>query len=127
MIKDLVDLQRNSKATCVIVQTNDYLMLSPAITMKANVSNKFLFANDKPPFADKINDKSEKNSLCYFVITEIDKASMEQQNRYVGLVKDREMNGYYLPDNCIIVFTVKDRTSLKKVSQELYHFAVVAF
>lgn len=127
MIKELVDLQRNSKATCVILKTDDIQQLSPTLKMKANVSDKFLFSGDKPPFADKIDTKSNSSKICYFVITDIDEISVEDQNRYVGLVKDREMNGYYLPDNCIIVFTVKDRAGLKKVSHELYHFAVVAF
>lgn len=127
MIKELVDLQRNSKATCAIVKTDDFAELSPALTMKAKVSDKFLFSGDKPPFADKIDEKSKLDKICYFVITGIDELSVENQNRYVGLVKDREMNGYTLPENCIMVFTVKDKANLKKVSQELYHFAVVAF
>lgn len=127
MIKELIDLQRNSKATCVIIKTDEYNNLSPVISMKANVSDKFLLSSKLPPFADKVDAKSKSSEICYFVITGIEEISIEQQNRYVGLVKDREMNGYYLPDNCIIVFTVKDRAGLKKVSQELYHFAVVAF
>ena len=127
MIKEIVDLQRNSKATCVILTNDEYGELSPTVTMKANVSDKFLLAGKKPPFADKIDTKSKSNEICYFVIKGIDELSTESQNRYVGLVKDREMNGYYLPNNCVIVFTVKDRTALKKVSQELYHFAVVPF
>ena len=127
MIKELIDLQRNSKATCAIIKTEDIQELSPSLTMKANVSDKFLLTGDKPPFADKIEIKSNLSKICYFVITGIDELSIEDQNRYVGLVKDREMNGYYLPDNCIVVFTVKDRQSLKNVCPELYHFAVVAF
>lgn len=127
MIKELIDLQRNSKATCAIIKTDEYSYLSPAILMKANVSDKFLFTGDKPPFAEKLDEKCEKNKICYFVITGLDDISIDEQDRFVGLVKDREMNGYYLPENCIVVFTVKDRTGLKKISHELYHFAVVAF
>lgn len=127
MIKDLIDLQRNSKATCVIVRDDEYSKLPSVVSMKASVSDKFLLTGDKPPFADKVDLKSKSSEICYFIITSIDEISIEQQNRYVALVKDRELNGYYLPDNCIIVFTVKDRQSLKNVSPELYHFAVVAF
>lgn len=127
MIKELIDLQRNSKATCAIVRTDEYNKLPSLVSMKASVSDKFLLTGEKPPFADKVDAKSKSSEICYFVITDIDEISIEQQNRYVGIVKDRELNGYYLPNNCIIVFTVKDRASLKKVSQELYHFAVVAF
>lgn len=127
MIKDLIDLQRNSKATCVIVRDDEYNRLPLIVSMKASVSDNFLLTGNKPPFADKIDAKSKSGEICYFVITGIEEISIEQQNRYVGLVKDRELNGYYLPDNCIVVFTVKDRQSLKNVSPELYHFAVVAF
>lgn len=127
MIKELIDLQRNSNATCVVIENIDSEKLSPIVSMKANVSDKFLLTGSIPPFAYKIDEKCKKNKLCYFVIKGIDEISTEQQNRYVSLVKDRELNGYYLPKNCIIVFTVKDRSTLKNISQDLYHFAVVAF
>jgi len=127
MIKELIDLQRNSKATCTIIETSEYKLLKPAISIKASVSDKFLFAGEKPAFADKLNEKCGKTSLCYFVITEIDEISLEKQERFIGLVKDREINGYTLPDNCVIVFTVKDKVALKNLSKDLYHFAVVAF
>ena len=126
MNKDLIDLQRNSKATCVIIKTEEYNKLSPVVSMKASVSNKFLLSGDKPPFADKINEKSANSSICYFVITDIDEVSIDMQNRFEGLVKDRELKGYTLPDNCIIVFTVKDKFSLKNISTNLYHFMVVS-
>ena len=127
MIKELIDLQRNSKATCAIIKTDEYNNLSPSLSMKANVSDKFLLSSKLPPFAEKLDEKCAKNKICYFIITEIDKISIDEQDRYVGLVKDREFNGYNLPDNCIIVFTVKDKNSLKNISPKIYHFAVVAF
>ncbi len=127
MIKQLVDLQRNSKATCAVIPTMEYRALCPAVVMKANVTDSFLFGGDKPPFAAKLEVKSRLAEICYFIIAEIDNLSIEAQNRYLGLVKDRELNGYTLPNNAIIVFTVKDKKSLTKMSPELYHFAVVAF
>lgn len=127
MIKELIDLQRNSKATCAIIKTDEYNNLSPAVLMKANVSDKFLLSNKLPPFAEKLDEKCAQNKICYFVIIGIDKVSIDEQDRFVGLVKDREFNGYNLPDNCIIVFTVKDKNSLKNISSKIYHFAVVAF
>ena len=127
MIKELRELQRSANATCVIVTNDDYKEISSKVLMNANVSNTFLFKNDRPPFADKIEAKSKLSEICYLVITEIDEISMADQEKFVGIVKDRELNGYYLPSNCIIVFTVKDRNSLKKISKDLYRFAVVAF
>ncbi len=127
MLKELIKFQRYSKATCVVInQDDDFTELSPVVIMKAGVKDDFLLAG-RPPFADVIDQKCETNELCFFVITEIDKEPIESQNRYVGLVKDREFNGYELPDNCIIIFTVKDKKSLKKISPDLFHFAVVCF
>lgn len=126
MIKELIDLQRNSKATCVFIKTKDIQKLLPTFIVNANDSNKLLLADDKS-FVEKIDILSNLSKIFYFVITGIDELPIESQNIYVGLVKDREINGYYLPNNCVIVFAVKDRAGLKKVSQELYHFAVVAF
>lgn len=127
MIKELIDLQRNSKATCAIIKTDDYKNLSPVIAMKANVSDNFLLSTKLPPFAEKLNEKCAKNKICYFMITNLDEISTEEQDRFEGLIKDREFNGYILPDNCIIVFTVKDKSLLKNISPKIYHFAVIAF
>lgn len=127
MNKNLIDLQRNSKATCVIVKNSEYKKLTKIVSMQAGVNDKFLLLNKRPPFADKLDEICKKNSLCYFVIKDLDLVSIEMQNRFVGMVKDREFNGYNLPDNCIIVFTVQDEKSLQKVSQDIYRFAVVSF
>ena len=126
MFKDLVERQRNCRATCVLIETKDIKELSPIVKMKASVSDAFLYTGKRPPFADKI-DKISSSEICYFVITGIDEISKEAQERYVGLVKDREFRGYNLPKNCIVVFTIRGRESIKDISPELYHFSVVAF
>lgn len=123
MNKELIELQRNSNV-CVIVKANEYKSLSPIVSMNGNVSDSFLAG---VPFAQKLDDKCKEKSLVYFVIKDIDKLSNEKQNRFAGMVKDREFNGYNLPKNCIIVFTVEDESTLKNLSNELYHLAVLAF
>lgn len=63
----------------------------------------------------------------HLIISEIDKLSTENQNsQYLGLIKDRELHGYKLPKNVIIVLTIKDKTALKNISKEIYHLSVVA-
>lgn len=121
MNKQLIDLQKDLNATCVIVLNSEYTNLSPVVSMNANVSDKFLMAGQKPPFADKIDKLSKTSKICYFVIKQVDELSAQMQNRYIGLVKDREMNGYTLPKNCIVIFTVKNKLSLTKISKDLYH------
>lgn len=126
MNKILIELQKGCKATCVIVLDNDYKQLSPIISMSANVSDKFLFGAGDPPFAEKLTNKCVNSKICYFVIKGIDLISTDAQNRFTSLVKDRELNGYTLPDNCIIVFTVQSEKTIKNISSDLYKFAVVA-
>lgn len=126
MLKELIDLQRNSAGTCAVILTDEHRKLKPSVAMSANVSDKFLNASI-PPFAKTLDNASLKNDICYFVITDIDQVSTQQQERFVSIVKDREYNGYYLPKNCIVVFTVNSKLNLPKISPMLYHFMVVAF
>lgn len=129
MNKELIELQKNCNATCVVIPEDKYQELGQAVIMDANISDEYLLARPyfNPIFKDKLDYISSSGNLTYFIIKRIDKLTEEMQNRYVGLVKDREFGGYHLPQNVIIVFTVKDREGLQKISKELYHFCVVAF
>ena len=127
--KDLIDLQRGCNATCVVIPEQNYVELGQGVIMEANISNQYLLASSlgNPIFKEKLDEISQNNKIAYFVIRGIDEVTTDIQNRYISLVKDREFNGYNLPNNVILVFTVKDRECLKKISKELYHFCVVAF
>lgn len=129
MNKELIELQRGSSATCVVIPEVNYRELGQALIMDAQIGDEYLFASprDNPIFKEKLDNISSNGNLTYFVIRGIDELAWDMQNRYIGLVKDREFNGYNLPDNVIIVFTIKDRDGLKRISKELYHFCVVAF
>lgn len=128
MNKDLILLQKNCPATAVIVLDEQCGQLKKSVVMKATVSDNFLFAKPfgLPPFAEKI-EKNIREDVSYFVIKNIDHANGSQQQRFVGLVKDREFFGYTLPKNCIVVFTVDSAEGVKKILPQLYHFCVAAF
>ena len=123
MNKQLVDLQRFSSSTCAIIKTDEAKKLPYSVVMKANVSDGFLSTR---PFAQKLDEKSQKSELCYFVIKEIDELNIQKQERFLGLIKDREFMGYNLPNNCIVVLTAKDESTLKNLSPMIYHLSVVA-
>lgn len=128
MNKELIELQRNSKATAVVILNEEYKSLNNSVVMKANVKDEILF-NSKtgnPVFKQKLNEKAKSGEISYLVIYGIDEISEDMQERFLGIVKDREFDGYYLPENCIVVFTVKNKASYKKISKELYHFCVIA-
>lgn len=129
MNKDLIDLQRNSKAACAIILDEFYKSIGQELVMDAKIDDVYLFAKSStgPIFKDKLDKISSNTGLTYFVIRNIDQIDVEKQNRYISLVKDRELTGYNLPQNVIIVFTISSKESLNKISKELYHFCVVAF
>lgn len=129
MNKDLIDLQRNSKAACAIILDEFYKSIGQELVMDAKIDDVYLFAKSStgPIFKDKLDKISSNTGLTYFVIRNIDQIDVEKQNRYISLVKDRELTGYNLPQNVIIVFTISSKENLNKISKELYHFCVVAF
>lgn len=128
MNKELIELQRGSKATCVVILEEHCKELGQSLVMDAKINDGHLFAPlGNPIFKEKLDTLSSNGNLTYFVIRGISEINEDMQNRYVGLVKDREFNGYNLPNNVILVFTVKTIEELQKISKELYHFCVVAF
>ena len=61
MIKELIEMQRNSKATCVIVTNDDFDNIKPKVVMKADIADKFLFSSNPPNFSDGINRTCKKS------------------------------------------------------------------
>lgn len=125
MNKRLILLQKGIKGISVIVLDDEYKNLAPIISIKANVSDKFLLGATYPPYAQKLSEKCAKNDVCFFVIKGIDEASEKEQKRFLSIIKDREQNFYRLPDNCIVVLTVKSTETLKNIIPEIYKLAVV--
>jgi len=128
MNKDLIELQRGCPATAVVVYNSEVEGLENFVILNANISDKSLFGSPmgNPIFKEMLEKKSKISGLVYFVIYGIDEVAKDKQERFLGIVKDREFEGYKLPENCIVVFTVKDRSSLQKISNELFHFCIVA-
>lgn len=129
MNKDLIELQAGVNATCVIIKDEDYRKLGDGIAISSDIKDEYLYQSKlgDPLFKNKLTKSSLSNPISYFIIRNIDSVKKEVQDRFITLVKDRIFHGYNLPDNVIVVFTVKDKQSLKNVSSDLYHFAVVAF
>ena len=129
MNKKLINVQRGWKATCVVIKDSEAEELRNALFMDSGLSDATLFGVKlgNPIFKEKIEIISKKDEIGYFVLTKFDTLSIEDQHRYLSLIKDREFMGYTLPDNIIIVLTVEDEERLKAISPEVYHFCVVAF
>lgn len=117
--KELIELQKGCNATCVIIQNEDIKELEDKISINStcNVSDLLKILKED------INEKK----YDYFVIEEIDKINEDEQDTYYQIVKDREFCGHRLPEDIIIVLTVKNRETLKNISHRLYNLCVVAF
>lgn len=127
MNKLLIELQKNCKATCVIINDKEYQNLGRMVYMDASKVYELFKSKQSMEFKKTLDDLAFHNDVVYFVIRNIEKLGEQMQKDYIGIVKDRNINEYYLPDNVVIVFTVDNKDSLKRISNELYHFCIVAF
>lgn len=128
MNKELIELQRGSKATCVVVKNSDLNKLGNAVHMDSRINDSWLFGAKmgNPIIKEKVDIVSKNGEIGYFVITNFDSLSVDEQNKYVPIIKDRELLGYTLPDNIIILLSIENKESLKNISSEIYHFCVVS-
>ena len=124
---DLIEAQKGIKSIGVIVCNSDIQKLNNSYSIDAGLSDLDLFGVSlgQPIFKEGIEKVSKENEFSYLIISNIDKVNEDKQNRFIGLVKDREFMGYNLPDNVIIVFTVESENDIKNISAELYHFCEV--
>lgn len=127
MNKLLIELQKNCKATCVIINDKEYQDLGKMVYMDASKVYELFKSKQSMEFKKTLDDLALHNDIVYFVIRNIEKLDEQMQKDYIGIVKDRNINEYYLPDNVVIVFTIDSKSNLKKISNELYHFCIVAF
>ena len=115
--KELIELQKGCAATCVVIPNDACNELDSSIVINSNLKDEDL--------SNVI--KESKEDLSYFIINGIDEITVNLQEKFYQMVKDREFKGYKLSENSIIVLTVKDRQGLKNIAQELYQLCVVAF
>lgn len=117
--KELIELQKGNNATCVVIQNEDIKELESNIIIDSNCNNNEIL--------EIIKCKMDAEKIKYFVIQEIDKIKENEQDKYYQIIKDREFCGYKLPKDIIIVLTVKNRETLKNISQKLYNLCIITF
>lgn len=129
MNKELIEIQKPDSLVAIII-LNEYINeLGQVLVMDASISDEYLFTSQygNPIFKKQLDELSKNGNLTYFVIRKISEIEEKLQNRYIGIVKDREFLGYNLPSNVVIVFTINKKEDLRNISKELYHFCIVAF
>lgn len=128
MDKFIVELQKNCAATAVVVVGDEYKELKNYILINACNNKNLLFATNGvvEMCKEKLNKISSNNDICYLVIQGVDKLEKKYQRDFAEIVKDRRLSNYILPKNCIIVFTIENKLTLRYVDGELYKFLVIA-
>lgn len=119
--KELIELQKGCKATCVVIQNEDIQKLDSKVLISSNCEDNELLKI----FKKKISKTDER--FEFLVIEKIDKIELDKQDRFYQIVKDREFNGILLPEDVVIVLTVENKDKLKNISSDLYNLCVVAF
>ena len=119
--KELIELQKGCKATCVVIQNEDIQKLDSKVLISSNCEDNELLKI----FKEKISKTDER--FEFLVIEKIDKLELDKQDRFYQIVKDREFNGILLPEDVVIVLTVENKDKLKNISSELHNLCVVAF
>lgn len=119
--KELIELQKGCKATCVVIQNEDIQKLDSKVLISSNCEDNELLKI----FKEKISKTDE--GFEFLVIEKIDKIELDKQDRFYQIVKDREFNGILLPEDVVIVLTVENKDKLKNISSDLYNLCVVAF
>ncbi len=119
--KELIELQKGCKATCVVIQNEDMQKLDSKVLISSNCEDNELLKI----FKEKISKTDER--FEFLVIEKIDEIELDKQDRFYQIVKDREFNGILLPEDVVIVLTVENKDKLKNISSGLYNLCVVAF
>ena len=119
--KELIELQKGCKATCVVIQNEDIQKLDSKVLISSNCEDNELLKI----FKEKISKTDER--FEFLVIEKIDEIELDKQDRFYQIVKDREFNGILLPEDVVIVLTVENKDKLKNISSELHNLCVVAF
>ena len=127
--QELIDEQKGCRSICAIILQEDVKVLENSYNVKVDESDSNILLGElnKSNLENNLDKLAKENDIIYFVIEEIDKIDFNKQKKYINLIKNREFRGYKIPDNVIIVITIENKESLKKISPELYHFCIVAF
>lgn len=75
-----------------------------------------------PSWYDKLI-KESNNNYCVLVIENINEAPIEEQAKFIEILKYKKISTFDLPKNCIIIATCADLKN-KKINEDVYSLLV---
>lgn len=126
--KNLVEIQKGCKSTCVIVLQEDINKLENSYRVEVDTSESNMLVGDfnRKNLEENLEKIAKNSEIAYLIVEGVDKINGKKQEKYVDVIKDREFRGYKLPDNVIICFTLTDKNNLKTISPEIMKFSKIA-
>ena len=95
-----------------------------SVIIKSNIDKSELnghYENTKfcPPLWYRELTKKSKTGNTILIIENINEIEIEEQNKFIEILKYKKISTFDLPNNCIIIVTCTDLTK-NKISEEVY-------
>lgn len=108
----------------LLIQNTYINLFNNEVTISANIDRSELnghYENSifySPKWYNELLDKS-KDKQVVLVIDNIDKIKVEDQTKFIDILKYRKIGTFELPTNCLIVVTYSD-LSINKINEQIY-------
>ena len=127
MNKDRITLLENYIKTGVaplLVEGVSSDLFNNSVILKSNMDKSELNGHYEdvefcPPIWYKELLEKSKSGHVLLVIENINDVSVEEQNKFIEILKYNKVSTFELPKNCLIIVTCSDLNN-KKISEEVY-------
>lgn len=127
MNKERLDLLENyirSGMSPLLVQDMPSAFFSNIVIIKSNIDRSELNGHYEntdfiPPLWYKELVEKSKTKPVVLMIENINEISLEEQTKFVELLKYRKISTFELPRNCLVIATCSD-LSTNKINEEVY-------
>lgn len=127
MNKERLNLLENyikSRVSPLLIQNVSVNSLNNSVIINSNVDKSELnghYENTEfcpPAWYKKLLDKSKTNTTV-LVIENINEIPLEEQTKFIEILKYKKVSTFDLPKNCLIIVTCSD-LSANKINEEVY-------
>lgn len=112
------------KISPILVESFPTNTLKNSIVLPANINKTELNGHYEniefcpPSWYKELLEKSKKGYVI-LIIDNINTVSLEEQNKFIEILKYKKISTFELPKNCLIIVTYK-KLNDKKISEEVY-------
>ncbi len=127
MNKERLNLLENyikSGVSPLLVQNISSDLFNNSIIMKSNIDKSELnghYENTEfcpPTWYKELLNKSKTNTVV-LIIENINEIQLEEQTKFIEILKYKKISTFELPKNCLIIVTCSDLT-VNKINEEVY-------